>query len=53
MENLTGGKNEKKMSEDKNGEPSTQNIEKYIADSLLPFLVVQEFVEKFDIWYIT
>uniref|UniRef100_A0A8C3R617 DNA polymerase theta n=1 Tax=Cyanoderma ruficeps TaxID=181631 RepID=A0A8C3R617_9PASS len=32
------------MSEDKkNGEPPTQNIEKYRADSLLPFLVIQEF----------
>lgn len=30
-------------------EPSIQNIEKYRADSLLPFLVIQEFVEKFDI----
>lgn len=38
------------MSEDKkNCEPPPQNIEKYRADSLLPFLVIQEVVEKFDI----
>lgn len=50
MENLTGGKIEKRMSEDKKkGEPSTQNIEKYRAVNLLPFLVMLEFVEKFDI----
>lgn len=39
------------MSEElKNGEPSTQNIEKYRVDILLSFLVIQEFAEKFDIW---
>lgn len=49
MENLIGGEIEKMMSGDKkNGETSVGNIEKYREDSfLLPFLIIQELVEKF------
>lgn len=50
MENLIGGKTEK-MSGNKNGETSIGNTEKYREDSfLLPFLIIQELVEKFDLY---